>query len=213
MLLALIAVATGTVVFVVDGDTIHVQLGHRMEKIRYIGVDAPEVPHARHPAHGGRPTSGYFPRTPAAGDAARRVNIELVSGKQVRLELDQRRRDEYRRLLAYVWVGDTMVNAEMVRRGYAQVMSVPPDFRHRALFLRLQEEARAAGRGLWQAAPPVRPAPPTRTPARPGAHPRPAFRASPRRCPDRPPTARPTCRSRSPCRRRRSRGRPGGRCG
>jgi micrococcal nuclease len=155
------AVLTGRVAFVVDGDTIHVQLGTRLEKVRYIGVDAPEVPHAGHgatgerrgrraPAHG-----GYFPRTAAAGEAARRVNLDLVAGREVRLELDHQRRDDYRRLLAYVWVGDTMVNAEMVRRGYAQVLSVPPDFRHRALFLRLQDEARASGRGLWQASPPA----------------------------------------------------------
>ena len=78
----------------------------------------------------------------------------------MRLEFDHRRRDEYRRLLAYVWVGGVMINAEMVRRGYAEVMSVPPDFRHRALFVRLQDEARAAGRGLWQAAPPVKLPPP-----------------------------------------------------
>jgi micrococcal nuclease len=59
-------------------------------------------------------------------------------------------RDRYGRLLAYVWVGDTMVNAEMVRRGYAQVMTVPPNVRHQSLFLTLQREARDADRGLWR---------------------------------------------------------------
>jgi micrococcal nuclease len=145
----------GRVTYVVDGDTIHVQLGGRIEKVRYIGVNAPES------AAGNRATGGrqhhlsIFPHTPAAGDAARRINLDLVGSRSVRLELDRRRRDEHHRLLAYVWVGDTMINAEMVKRGYAQVMSVPPDFRHRALFVRLQAEARAAGRGLWQAAPPL----------------------------------------------------------
>jgi micrococcal nuclease len=69
----------------------------------------------------------------------------------VRLELDVRARDQYGRLLAYVWVGDLMVNAELVRLGYAQVMTVPPNVRHQALFVKLQREARAAGRGLWAA--------------------------------------------------------------
>jgi len=157
--------STGSVVFVVDGDTIHVQLGGRVEKVRYIGVNAPEIPHPRHRAHGGpRRTNGYFPHTTAAGEAARQINLELVGGKSVRLEFDHRRRDEYRRLLAYVWVGDVMINAELVRRGYAEVMSVPPDFRHRALFVRLRDEARAAGRGLWQAAPPVTVPPPHGSP-------------------------------------------------
>jgi micrococcal nuclease len=53
-------------------------------------------------------------------------------------------------LLAYVWVDDLMVNAELVRRGYAQVMTVPPNVRYQALFLRLQRDAREAGRGLWK---------------------------------------------------------------
>jgi micrococcal nuclease len=138
----------GPVVYVVDGDTIHVRLDNHVEKVRYIGVNAPEVPHAR----GGEARRGqrHFPHTAAAGETARRINIELVSGQRVRLELDRERRDQYKRLLAYVWVGDTMINAEMVRRGYAEVMSIPPDFIHRALFLRLQDEAREAGRGLWQ---------------------------------------------------------------
>jgi micrococcal nuclease len=142
----------GSVVYVVDGDTIHVRLDNRVEKVRYIGVNAPEVPHARGDPHAAkaRPGPRHFPHTAAAGDAARRINIELVSGKHVRLELDRERRDQYKRLLAYVWVGDTMINAEMVRRGYAEVMRIPPDFLHRALFLRLQDEAREAGRGLWQ---------------------------------------------------------------
>ena len=149
----------GHVVYVVDGDTIHVQLASRVEKIRYIGVNAAEIPHRHHPARAGGP---YFPHTPAAGDAAKRINIDLVGGRQVRLEFDRRRRDDYHRLLAYVYVGEMMVNAEMVRRGYAEVMSVPPDFRHRALFVKLQEEARAAGRGLWQSSPPARLPPPAK---------------------------------------------------
>lgn len=152
----------GSVVFVVDGDTIHVQLEDRIEKVRYIGVNAPEVPHP-HPGGGEeRRRLRFFPHTPAAGEAAKRVNFELVAGKHVRLELDRRRRDRYKRLLAYVWVGDTMINAEMVKRGYAEVMSIPPDYRHRALLAKLQDEARAAGRGLWHDSPKGKAAPTTR---------------------------------------------------
>lgn len=145
----------GSVVYVVDGDTIHVRLGDRVEKVRYLGVNAPEIPHrpGRGEARGGggRGRPGHFQRGAAAGDAARRINLELVSGKRVRLELDRQARDAHKRLLAYVWVGDTMVNAELVKRGYAEVMSIPPDFHHRALFATLEAEAREAGRGLWSA--------------------------------------------------------------
>jgi micrococcal nuclease len=138
----------GTVVYVVDGDTIHVQVSDRLEKVRYIGINAPEVPHP-HADATERHRLRFLPQTIAAGEAARRVNAELVAGKRVRLTLDRQHRDRYDRLLAYVWVGDTMINAEMLRRGYAEAMSIPPDFRHRALFVRLHAEARAVGRGLW----------------------------------------------------------------
>lgn len=122
---------------VVDGDTILVQLGTRREKVRYIGIDAPELHH---------PTRGEEP----GGREATELNRRLVGSQPVRLELDVRARDQYGRLLAYVWVGDLMVNAELVRLGYAQVMTVPPNVKHQALLVKLQREARDAGRGLWR---------------------------------------------------------------
>ena len=44
-----------------------------------------------------------------------------------------------------------MVNAELVRLGYAQVMTIPPNVRHQQRFVALAREAREAGRGLWGA--------------------------------------------------------------
>lgn len=129
----------GVVVRVVDGDTIHVRIAEGVEKVRYIGVNTPEVHHPRlHEQPGGR----------EAWD----VNRRLVAGRRVRLELDVQARDRYGRLLAYVWVGETMVNAELVSRGYAQVMTVPPNVRYQSLFVRLQRSAREGGRGLWRPA-------------------------------------------------------------
>jgi micrococcal nuclease len=129
----------GEVVRIVDGDTIHVRIGARVEKVRYIGVNTPEV---HHPSKGEEP----------GGREAAEVNRTLVAGRHVRLELDVRERDRYGRVLAYVWVGDHMVNAELVRRGYAQVMTVPPNVRYQDLFIKLQRDAREAGRGLWRRA-------------------------------------------------------------
>jgi micrococcal nuclease len=77
------------------------------------------------------------------------VNRTLVERRTVRLETDVQSRDRYGRLLAYVWVGDVMVNAELLRRGYAQVMTVPPNVRHQELFVKLQRDARESERGLW----------------------------------------------------------------
>jgi micrococcal nuclease len=108
----------------------------RIEKVRYIGVNTPETHH---------PTKGAEPGGREASD----VNGQLVNRHQVRLELDVQDRDRYGRLLAYVYVGDQMVNAELVRRGYAQVMTVPPNVRHQDLFVKLQREAREQKRGLW----------------------------------------------------------------
>jgi len=131
---------TGTVVRVVDGDTIHVRVNGRIEKVRYIGVNTPETHH---------PTKGEEP----GGHEATEVNRRLVEGKIVRLKLDVQERDRYGRLLAYVYVGDTMVGAELVRLGYAQVMTIPPNVRHQELFLKLEREAREAARGLWKVEP------------------------------------------------------------
>src|SRR5262249_28072790 len=92
----------GFVVFVVDGVTIHVQIENRVEKVRYLGINAPEIPHPHRGAPPPRPRGhGAFPRTPAAGDAAKRINLDLAGGQHVRLELDRQHRDEHGRLLAY----------------------------------------------------------------------------------------------------------------
>ncbi len=130
----------GRVVWVVDGDTIHVRVGPRLEKVRYIGVNAPEIPHPE--ARGWR----------EGGARALEVNRRLVARQVARLELDLGRRDNWG-LLAYVWVRlarrRVMANAEMVRRGFAQVMTIPPNVKYQARFLKLQREAREAHRGLW----------------------------------------------------------------
>lgn len=131
----------GTVVRTVDGDTVHVRLADRVEKVRYIGIDTPEVHH---------PTRGEQP----GGREATEVNRRLVGDRPVRLEPDVQLRDRYGRLLAYVWVKradgtEVMVNAELVRLGYAHVMTVPPNVRHAELFRKLQVDAREHRRGLW----------------------------------------------------------------
>lgn len=122
---------------IVDGDTIRVTLDGQSEPVRYIGIDTPETRH---------PRRGVEPYGPEATEANRR----LVEGRTVRLVLDVQERDRYGRVLAYVYLPDgTFVNAELVEQGYAQVMTVPPNVRHQQRYLRLEREARQAGRGLW----------------------------------------------------------------
>ncbi|HEX9878705.1 MAG TPA: thermonuclease family protein [Candidatus Binatia bacterium] len=126
------------VVRVIDGDTIAVCcIQGKEEKVRYIGVNTPET---QHPAKG----IGYYGREAAT------ANSRLVEGRAVRLEFDVQQRDRYGRLLAYVYLEDgTFVNAWLVQEGYAQVMTVPPNVNYQEFFLKLQREAREAGRGLW----------------------------------------------------------------
>jgi len=57
--------------------------------------------------------------------------------------------DRYGRLLRYVYVGDTFVNAELVALGYAQAVTYPPDVKYKDLYTQLQFQAQEAGLGLW----------------------------------------------------------------
>jgi micrococcal nuclease len=128
------------VVRVVDGDTIRVRLGGTEERVRYIGVDTPET---------------VKPGTPVQcfGKAASAFNARLVRTRTVRLVFDAERRDRYGRLLAYVYrePDGLFVNAELVRRGYAQPLTIPPNVAHASEFRRLARSARRGGRGLWAA--------------------------------------------------------------
>ena len=118
---------------VIDGDTIKLTNG---ERVRYIGIDTPETKHPKKPVQ-------YF------GEEAYEANRKLVEGRKVRLEFDVEKRDKYGRLLAYVYVDDTFVNAWLVENGFAQVMTVPPNVRYKELFLKLQKDARENKKGLW----------------------------------------------------------------
>lgn len=124
----------------VDGDTFWIDDGtDKGAKIRLIGVDAPETRNAgnkqKHPM--GKEVAAYV-----AG---------LLQGAQVRLELDVQHRDRYGRILAYVYLPDgTFLNAHLVEKGYAVLMTMPPNVRYADTFYQLQVQARAAGRGLWR---------------------------------------------------------------
>ena len=129
---------TAEVTRVVDGDTVEADIDGREEDVRYIGVDTPESV---------KPDSPVECFGPEAAD----FNRKLVEGETVRLELGEEQRDPYDRLLAYVYVNDTFVNAELVRRGYATTLTIPPNDRFADRFAELEREAGAAGRGLWGA--------------------------------------------------------------
>ncbi len=125
------------VVSVHDGGTLTVLLAGRHEKVRLNGIDAPELDQS------------------PWGVKARDVLKALVGEKTVRLETDVTKRDQYKRLLAYVYIGDLFVNAEMIRQGQAVLYTVPPNVAHVDEYRKAQTEAKEAGRGVWNAVQPL----------------------------------------------------------
>ena len=124
-----------------DGDTVVLEGGKR---VRYLGIDAPEV------AHEGKPGDPL-------GDGAARYNRNLVSGRWVRLEFERERQDDYGRLLAYVFLEDgTLVNSELVRQGLAYLCPKQRPLRYWDRLLEAQRQAMKEQRGLWSLPPPRR---------------------------------------------------------
>lgn len=112
---------------IVDGDTFEIESG---QKVRLIGINTPEK------------SECYF-------DEASNKLSELVLDKKVRLEKDVSETDKYGRLLRYVYVGDVFVNEVLVREGFAQSTSYPPDVRFQDTFREAEVEARETDKGLW----------------------------------------------------------------
>jgi micrococcal nuclease len=126
--------SSGLVVAVFDGDTVLLAEG---QKVRYLGIDAPEVAH-------GKDSADCF------GNEARKANGDWVLHKKVRLEYDKEQVDSYGRLLAYVFTPDgKCVNAEMMRAGYACVLRFSEPFSRLKELLDLQREAIRNRRGMW----------------------------------------------------------------
>ncbi len=127
------------VIKVVDGDTFWANNGMDKDvKIRLIGIDAPETRKT------GRKEIGYY------GEESKAYLMNLLSGKSVRLVGDVDSLDRYGRTLAYVYLQDgKFVNAEMIKKGYAVVLTIPPNVKHVDLLQKLQVKARADKKGLW----------------------------------------------------------------
>jgi len=121
------------VVRVIDGDTIEIEGG---QSVRYIGIDTPET------VHSSKPIECY-------GIEATDKNIELVQGKEVRLEKDISETDKYGRLLRYVWVDDIFVNDYLVREGYGVSSTYLPDVKYQAQLRQAESLARKLRKGLW----------------------------------------------------------------
>lgn len=123
---------------VIDGDTIVLDGG---EKVRYLGINAPEIRV--------RDGNQWIPKIQICGKEAKTYNQKLVEGKRVRLEYDQKKRDDYNRILAYVWSDGVLINGELLRKGLALVDVRSPNRKHQKMFFNFQREARDFHRGIW----------------------------------------------------------------
>ena len=119
----------------VDGDTIELADGRR---VRYIGIDTPES------VAPGRPVDCF-------GREASARNKALVEGGTIHLEKDVSETDRYGRLLRYVWVDGVLSNEALVREGFAQGATYPPDVKYQDRLLAAQRQAREEGAGLSSA--------------------------------------------------------------
>lgn len=132
---------TAQVTRVVDGDTIEVNLNGQIQKVRYLGMNTPETVDPRRGVQ-------------CFGHEASDENKKLVEGKQVILTKDISDTDKYGRLLRFVYLpisGNEMlfVNDYLVREGYAQIDTYPPDVKFADRFLAAQKQAQAQNKGLW----------------------------------------------------------------
>lgn len=129
------------VVRVIDGDTLVVSVGGREESIRLLGIDTPE---------------SVDPRSPVecfGKEASRHTESLLPPGTEINLVRDVEARDRYSRLLAYVYRADdgAFVNLQLLREGFAAVLTYPPNEAHVDDFTAAAAQARAEGLGLWSA--------------------------------------------------------------
>ncbi len=125
--------------WVVDGDTIVVDLNGTDTYIRLIGIDTPES------------VSYNVSENTEEGKIAAEYTKKLLRKKKVYLEYDKNTQDKYGRTLAYVFMEDktTMANREILRAGMAKVYSFKPNVKYEREFIKIQNEAKINQTGLW----------------------------------------------------------------
>lgn len=119
---------------IIDGDTIKVEIDGQEFTVRYIGIDTPEF------EDNGENCQAKI---------AKKANQEIIANKLVRLEKDISETDKFNRFLRYVWVDDILINDYLVKKGYAQAISYPPDVKYQQQFLESQKQAKENNNGFW----------------------------------------------------------------
>jgi len=141
-----------TVVRVVDGDTLRIEMNGHEEAVRLIGIDTPENKiNKKAKKDSLRSNQDVETITSMGKEAARYVRTLVRRGDTVGIEFDVQKRDKYNRLLVYAYLSDgKMLNEEIIKAGYANVMTFPPNVRYQERFVRAYREARDFKRGLYR---------------------------------------------------------------
>lgn len=129
--------ATYKVVRVVDGDTIIINYNGAEERLRLIGIDTPESVHQTQS------------KNVVEGKIASDYTKSMLEGKEVGVEFDVELRDQYDRLLGYVYIDDKMLNKTLLEQGYAKITTFPPNVKYVDAFKALQKSARESKKGFW----------------------------------------------------------------
>jgi micrococcal nuclease len=143
---------TTTVTRIVDGDTLKVFYLGSEESIRLIGIDTPESRANKKTKRDAERSGQDIDTIIAMGKRATEYVKSLVKpGDLITIEFDAQERDRYGRLLCYVYLSNgKMLNEEVVKAGYANVMTIPPNVKYKDKFLKAYQEARESKRGLWK---------------------------------------------------------------
>jgi micrococcal nuclease len=115
-----------------DGDTLTVMLNGKKEKVRLLGIDTAEIQQ-----------QGEW------GNKAKDFTRKITKGKNIKLITDVQERDQYGRVLAYVYVDGIFLNQELIKQGYAMLLTYAPNVKYAGLLKETQTKARESGAGIW----------------------------------------------------------------
>ncbi len=140
-----------TVTRIIDGDVIQIIYGGVERRVRLIGIDAPESRIDRKALKDADMSEHDIDAIVEMGTKAKAyVNSLIKRGVFITIEFDVKEKDRYGRLLCYVYLSNgKMLNEEIVRAGYANVKTIPPNVKYKDRFLNAFKYAEETERGLW----------------------------------------------------------------
>lgn len=125
----------------VDGDTAHFLIEGIIVKIRFLSIDSPEVDH-----------ENDYLSEPYGLIASDYTCLALTTAKTILIETDpyEDRVDQYGRSLAWIWVDEVLLNAQLIELGYAEVAFVKGSNLHSAALKQLETKAIKTHQGIWK---------------------------------------------------------------